>query len=147
MRGIPARVRALGIVALSGVHAFASAEEPAATSIPSPLKDGWSDAQVTQFTEGCIAGILVPARRDYAARAAAAGDASSRPFPEEALRASIAPMCSCIALRIANTWAFAEFSANPRELSKPLIEESLAGGQCKPGGMLGDILAAGKNDS
>jgi hypothetical protein len=105
-----------------------------------PTKEGWSDARIAEFSRGCTEGILAPARRDYFARAAAVGDLKPKPFPETEVRASVAPMCSCLTLRFAQTWTFDDFLKNQEALSQPLIKEAMRGGQCKPGGILGAAL-------
>ena len=105
-----------------------------------PLKAGWSEQELSSFTAGCVLAIVSPARRDYYARAAERGNSSPKPFPEEELTASVQPMCSCIGVRIARTSALQDFTANQEALSRPLVEEAMNGGQCKPGGLLGAML-------
>ncbi|RQP23151.1 hypothetical protein DZC73_18720 [Albitalea terrae] len=107
-----------------------------------PLKDGWSRLQLETYTSGCTLTIMLPARRDYAAAAERSGNPSPKPFPEEQLRASVEPMCACLGLRAAQTWTLAEYMVDSTAKSKPFIEEAIAGGQCKPEGILGEALAA-----
>ena len=49
-------------------------------------------------------------------------------------------MCLCVSERVAETWTMAEMKDQVLQRSKPLIDEALSGGQCKPDGLLGDII-------
>ena len=74
------------------------------------VKAGWTAQALKSFKIGCAAAIVEPAKRDYAAAAARAGNESPRPFPEQQLRESVEPMCRCIGARVATTWTVEEFS-------------------------------------
>jgi hypothetical protein len=119
---------------------YGGAAAAADASQGAPLKAGWSDQELSSFTAGCVLAIVTPARRDYAARAAERGISSPKPFPEKEVTASVQPMCSCIGLRIAQSWELQEFALNHEALGKPLIEEAMKGGQCKPAGLLGAMI-------
>lgn len=56
-------------------------------------------------------------------------------------------MCSCLSLRIAETWDYAEYMLHAQEYSQPLIQEALAGGRCKPEGILGEILESTRGEA
>jgi hypothetical protein len=49
-------------------------------------------------------------------------------------------MCLCISERVAETWTIAEIGKNALQSARPMIDEALNGGRCKPDGLLGDIL-------
>lgn len=98
----------------------------------------WTEAEHSAFVAGCALGIIVPARRDYAAAAEKAGNKNPKPFPEEELRASVEPMCGCLANRIADSGMSYLDAGNAM---KPMIEEAISGGRCKPGGLLGQMLS------
>lgn len=130
----------VGLMMVVGLSGMAGATDSTEEQVSLQLKDGWSDERVAEFSRGCTEGFLAPARRDYLARAEAVGDQDPKPFPEEKVRESIAPMCSCLTLRFAQSWTYSEFFANQNALSQPLIKEALEGGQCKPGGILAAAL-------
>jgi hypothetical protein len=102
----------------------------------------WPDAQVAAFTEGCLSGIVDPARRDYTEATRSRGPAA-KPFPEEQFRASVGPMCMCFANRLAEQGKIfrAEILSSPD--TRAVMDEALAGGRCKPGGLLGRMLEPG----
>jgi hypothetical protein len=116
------------LFALVGPHATAADD----------LKAGWSEAELSAFASGCVMAIMIPAKKDFEARAAQAGKPAA--FPEEALRKSVEPMCSCLGRRIAESWSFAEFSKNSQALAERFVTEAMTGGRCKPEGLLGDVL-------
>ena len=126
--------------ALLCCHVAYSAE----TSLGPSLKSGWSETQLAEFKAGCTNGVINPARRDYALAAAKAENASPKPFPEAELRASADPMCACLGLRIAQTWDYAEFIASQGAGVKPMMQEAMAGGRCKPEGLLGVVIDHGR---
>ncbi len=99
-----------------------------------PWKQGWDRKQVKVFAYACTDGLLEPAVRDYNAAALADGVTIHKPFPEQAFRDSAFPMCLCISERVA------EMGKQGLQRARPYIDEALAGGRCKPDGMLGDIL-------
>lgn len=101
---------------------------------------GWTDDIKKQMTDGCVLGILKPAKRDFQARAAQRGDPNAV-FPVETVRPSIAALCACITERVAVSWSYQQFLGQPH-LADQLITEALSGGQCKPTGMLGKALGS-----
>jgi hypothetical protein len=121
-------------ILLASVFA-AQAAEPADTATR------WTPAEHAAFNEGCTLAILTPAQRDYTAAAQRAGNASPRPFPEEALRASIEPMCACIGNRIAERHTVNEMHQGGEALIMPYAQDAMSGGPCKPSGLLGDLIS------
>ena len=113
-----------------------------ATDAPAkkPWKEGWDRKQVKVFAYACSDGLLAPAVRDYNAAALADGVPNHKPFPDQAFRDSAFPMCLCISERVAETWTMAEIGKNALQSARPMIDEALSGGRCKPDGLLGDIL-------
>ncbi len=105
----------------------------------SELKLGWTKQALAEHSQGCVEGIVEPARRDYFARAAQVGNSNPRPFPEKELRASAEPMCRCISRRIAVTYSYTQSIQEP-QLAMPFIEEALSGGECAPEGLLGEVM-------
>ena len=49
-------------------------------------------------------------------------------------------MCLCISERVAETWSMAEMENKVKERARPMIDEALNGGQCKPAGLLGEAI-------
>jgi hypothetical protein len=119
------------------------ANPDAAAATGTNLKTGWSQPQISEFVGGCVAAIMIPAKRTYEARDAQAGH-TGKEFPEAEVRKSIEPMCTCVARRIAETWPFDEYIRNSGALAQPLIMEALSGGRCKPEGIVGEALAHAK---
>lgn len=103
-------------------------------------KEGWDRKQVKVFAYACTDALLEPAVRDYNAAALAAGVTIHKPFPEQAFRDSAFPMCLCVSERVAATWAMAEMKEDGMKRARPMVDEALNGGRCKPDGLLGDIL-------
>ncbi|MCK9201946.1 MAG: hypothetical protein M0P42_12470 [Gallionella sp.] len=87
------------------------------------LKLGWSEPALSVFTSGCTEAIVLPAKEQYAAAAARAGNSSPKPFPEEQFRASAQPMCACLVHRLATTWDVSEVAANEQAM-KSLLDEA-----------------------
>ena len=103
-------------------------------------KEGWDRKQIKVYAYACTDGLLAPAVRDYNAAAQASGVAMHKPFPEQQFRDSAFPMCLCISERIAQTWTLAEMKKDAKKSARPMIDEALNGGRCKPQGLLGDIV-------
>jgi hypothetical protein len=99
---------------------------------------GWTDDVRKTMTNGCVLGLLNPAKRDFQARADQSG-APNAVFPEEKVRPSLVALCACITERAAESWSYQQFLGQPH-LADQLIEEALSGGRCKPTGMLGQAL-------
>ena len=132
----PSKIAALALsMALSGTAAMA-ADAPA----KKPWKEGWDRKQVKVFAYGCTDNLVQSASRDFNAAALADGVTIHRPFPEQAFRDSAFPMCLCVSERVAETWTMAEMKNQVLQRSKPMIDEALAGGRCKPDGLLGDVI-------
>jgi hypothetical protein len=103
-------------------------------------ESAWPKAERSAFVSGCGLGIIVPAKRDYAAAAERAGNANPKPFPEDQLRESVEPMCGCLADRMADNGMSYLDALNKPDAVTPMIQEAMAGGRCKPGGLLGQML-------
>jgi len=130
------KISALALAMVLACTAVMAADTPA----KKPWKEGWDRKQVKVFAYACTDGLLEPAVRDFNAAAQAAAVTEHKPFPEKAFRDSAFPMCMCISERVAETWSIAEIGKNALQSARPLIDEALNGGRCKPDGLLGDIL-------
>lgn len=108
-------------------------------ALPCAAQDDFS---IPAFVAGCAEAIVQPAKQSYAARAAEVGNPSPKPFPERQVRDSVEPMCACIGQRLVDAGLVSAVAADP-SVVKPMVE-ALAGGRCKPGGILGDMLAGKK---
>lgn len=129
------------LLAISLLSAMSCTRKPAAVATPqSAMKEGWDRKQVKVFAYACTDGLLLPAARDYLAAAKKDGVEDPKPFPEQAFRDSAFPMCLCIAQRVAETWSMAEVKDNALARAQGYVNEALNGGQCKPEGLLGDVL-------
>ena len=137
----PAKILGLALAVFLSCTAAIAADAPA----KKPLKEGWDRKQLKVFSYACTDGLLEPAVRDYNAAALADGVTLHKPFPEQAFRDSAFPMCQCISERVAQTWTMKEMEKVGMQRARPYIDEALAGGKCKPGGMLGDILKKQKD--
>jgi hypothetical protein len=141
----PSRILGLALAILLSCAAVMAADTPAQKSVEKPLKEGWDRKQIKVFAYACTDGLLEPTVRDYNAAAQADGVKMHKPFPEQAFRDSAFPMCLCISERVAQTWTLAQMDKVGMQRARPYIDEALAGGQCKPAGMLGDILKKQKD--
>lgn len=112
----------------------------------SDLKLGWTKQALGEHWQSCVEGIVQPARRDYFARAAQAGNPNPRPFPEKELRASAEPMCRCISRRMASTYPFTQAIREP-QLAMAFVQEALSGAECAPEGILDEVLKRQKRSS
>jgi hypothetical protein len=128
----------LALTLLSAMSCTRDAKPPA-TAEPR-MKEGWDRKQVKVFAYACSDGLLDPAVRDYHAAAKKDGVDNPKPFPEQEFRDSAFPMCLCIAERVSQTWTMAEIENNALQKAQGFVNEALNGGQCKPDGLLGDIL-------
>lgn len=113
-----------------------------ARAVETRANANWSDAQVAAFTEGCLSGIVDPAKRDYTEPTRSRGP-GAKPFPEAEFRASVGPMCTCFANRLAEQGKRfrADILSSPD--TRAVMDEALAGGRCSPGGLLGQMLKPG----
>ena len=109
-----------------------------ATKSQSPFKEGWNQADITSMADACVPGAIGPAKRDFEAKAKAAG--SKEEFPEAELTAGVKSMCSCFAKRVSAAYARADFQANRQAILQKMNEEAIAGGPCKPEGALADAM-------
>lgn len=101
----------------------------------------WDEPNTQAFIEGCILGIVDPARRDYFARAQEKGNRDPKPFPEEELIESVRPMCSCMAEKFkANSIPPDETSLQSSEASA-ITQEAIESGECKLGGRFGEAMS------
>jgi len=130
-------MKKLGLLAAA---AFCTCAAMAADPPASTLKPGWKDDDIKAFVDACADAIVKPAIQSYDDHVKASGRTDAKPFPEKELRESVVPMCDCISRRMAEKWTLQELAPGALELSKPFVEEALSGGQCKPGGLLGEML-------
>jgi hypothetical protein len=105
-----------------------------------PWKEGWDRKTVKVFAYACTDGLVGPAARNYNAAAPVDKVTVRKPFPEQEFRDSAFPMCLCISDRVAQTWTVAEVGTKGLQRAQPMIDEALRGGQCKPDGLLGQVL-------
>jgi hypothetical protein len=142
---VPAMAKPLKFLSLA-VVALLSCAAMGADAPKKPLKEGWNKKQMKVFAYACTDGLIQPAMRDYHAAALADGVNMHKPFPEKEFRDSAFPMCLCISERVAETWTLAEVQKQGgMQQARPYVDEALAGGRCKPAGMLGDILQKQKS--
>ena len=132
----PSKISVLALCVALSCTAATAADAPA----KKPWKEGWDKKQVKVFAYACTDNLVASAVRDYDAAARADGVTIHKPFPEQAFRESAFPMCLCISERVAETWSMAEMKNRVKERARPMIDEALNGGQCKPGGLLGDAI-------
>jgi len=136
MRNLP-KIAGLTLLWVLSCVAAVAADKAASK----PLKEGWDKKQIKVFAYACTDGLLTPAIRDYNAAAKADGVSLHKPFPEKEFRESAFPMCLCISQWVAESWPLAEVEKQGGlQRARPMINEALNGGRCKPDGMLGDIL-------
>lgn len=112
-------------------------ESPVAPSVG----NGWTEMALAVFTEQCTLAIILPAKRRYTETRERADAPSPKPFPEALLRASIEPMCGCIGRRIAEAKSMEAIEKEGLDFALPFVEEAMAGGRCKPEGVLGEMLS------
>jgi hypothetical protein len=117
---------------------------PAAGPVQPPARgsrwqEGWNDGDITAMEDSCVAGVIGPARRDFAAAAAKAQDSSAQ-FPEAELTPSVKAMCLCFARRVGSTVARADFQRDRQAILRRMNDEAMNGGACKPEGMLGEVM-------
>jgi hypothetical protein len=112
-------------------------ESPVAPSVG----NGWTQTELAVFTEQCTLAIVLPAKRKYAETSEHSNKPSPKPFPEALLRASIEPLCGCIGQRVAEAKSLDAFASEGLDFVLPFIEEAMAGGRCKPEGVLGEMLS------
>lgn len=110
-------------------------------------ESAWPESERSAFVSGCAFGIIAPAKRDFAAAAEKAGNANPKQFPEDQLRASVEPMCGCLADRMADEGITYHDTSNRPDALVPFIEEAMSGGRCKPGGLLGELLSQKRHGS
>lgn len=129
------------LLAITLLSAMSCTRKAAPDASPeAAMKEGWDRKQIKVFAYACTDGLLAPAVRDYGAAARKDGVENPKPFPEQGFRDSAFPMCLCIAQRVAETWSMAEVKDNALAKAQGYVNEALNGGQCKPEGLLGDIL-------
>ena len=98
----------------------------------------WNDSMKKKMTDGCVSGILEPAKRDFQERANQKGNADAV-FPEDKIKQSVVDLCACITQRASTSWSYQQFIQQP-ELVQRLVSEAVTGGECKRTGMLGKSM-------
>ncbi len=114
---------------------------PAAGPGPSSerIKSGWEVEQVRAMQDDCARGALDNARRafnDYLSKAGRTGIA----FPEAEFKGSIDGFCGCIVRRVTTSFTFADFRKNAPGIAQKYVVDAMSGGECRPGGIMGDVL-------
>jgi len=130
-----AKTPILALAADLSCGAAIGADTPAKNAV----KEGWDRKQINEFANACSDSLLNQAVVDYNKAARADGVTLHKPFPKEAFRASAQPMCLCVSLRAAETWSLKEMEKGGLARTRPMIDEALSGGRCKPDGLLGEI--------
>ena len=103
-------------------------------------ESNWSQADTDSFVQGCVLGILKPAEREYYAKAEKVGNKNPKPFPEQEVKASIEPMCTCVANKLkAEGISILETTTKSSKVEF-IVKAAILNGECKLGGMLGQEL-------
>ena len=103
--------------------------------------ESWAEKNRVAFIDGCVRGVLDPARRDYYARAESRGNFNPNPFPEQQVKSSIEPLCSCVAEKIRkNNIPFEKAVRNAPEVIE-ITKEAVTSGECRMGGKLGEMVS------
>lgn len=101
----------------------------------------WSEIDAEAFMQGCVAGVVAPAKRAYFARAEEMGNDNPKPFPEDELVKSVEPMCSCVATKLEENGISPVAAAIPSQEAQEIIQQVISGGECKLGGRIGDAIS------
>lgn len=101
-------------------------------------QDGWTAGNILNMTDSCVASILDPVRQGYKQKMQSQGKDASL-FPEDLFKPSISDLCACITFRAADTYNYQQVVADP-ELTQSFMTEAIKGGQCKPTGLLGNVI-------
>lgn len=114
-------------VALVLVHGSAAA-----------YQEGWTAENILDMTDRCVSGIMDPIRQGFEKNMKSRGKASVH-FPEEQYKPPVSDLCTCITLRAANSEPYENVQKDP-EITRSYMTEAIKGGECKPGGILGNIM-------
>ena len=92
------------------------------------IADEWNEETKTAFIDGCVQGVLEPAKEDYHKRAAEKGNPDAE-FPEEKITPPIKEMCTCITNRAISNWSYDEFFSTAA-YQQQLVEDAITGKEC-----------------
>lgn len=101
--------------------------------------DGWDPARLERMWAGCVAGSIRDARTAWERGARA--DPKVGAFPAGEFNVSAEAFCTCLVGRVRVSLKPSEFEAKGLPTMTRFAAEALEGGQCKPVGILGRILA------
>jgi hypothetical protein len=100
---------------------------------------GWNQYRINLYSANCIEIMASAAREGYMRRARSHGQ-DGRDYPEQLALETVKGVCNCITERASKIWPYNQFIVNDQRYVEPLVKESMAGGQCKPGGPLGEAI-------
>jgi len=101
----------------------------------------WDTETTSSFIDGCIKGVVDPARIDYFTAAEKAGNTNPKPFPAQKLEESVKPLCTCVVEKLQkNNIASDDASLQSIEATK-LMQDAVSSGECKLGGKFGSLLS------
>jgi hypothetical protein len=101
-------------------------------------RDGWTAENMITMTDSCVSDILEPLRQGFEQKVVQKGN-TSKEFPEEKLKPSITDFCACITFRAANAHDYQKVINDPG-IVQAYATEAIKGGECKPSGLLGEIM-------
>ena len=101
-------------------------------------RDGWTAENMMKMTDSCVSDILQPLRQGFQQKVVQKGNTSTE-FPEEKLKPSITDFCACITFRAANAHDYQKVIGDPG-ITQAYATEAVKGGECKPSGLLGEIM-------
>lgn len=95
---------------------------------------GWDGASVERMRSGCVTGAMSHAQTGWER------DPKAGPFPTSEWRASAEPYCTCLVDRVRASVKPEEFEAKGAAAFVQFTNEAIAGGKCKPTGIMGKAL-------
>ncbi len=101
-------------------------------------RDGWTAENMMQMTDSCVSDIMDPLRQGFQQKVLQKGNTTTE-FPEEKLKPSITDFCACITFRAANAHDYQKVMSDPG-IAQAYATEAVKGGECKPSGLLGEIM-------
>lgn len=102
----------------------------------------WDPEMKRGFIAGCAHGSTQRARQMFEAEAKSKGKTNAV-FPEARFKQSYVDFCTCITDRASQQYSVDEVSKDP-SLMQPYVAEAINGGECKPSGILGELMAKQK---
>jgi hypothetical protein len=104
---------------------------------------GWTRDRINSYNTYCTETMINAARGSYMQKAHSHGQDGSD-FPEAMMLEAFTGMCHCMTDRASKIWPYDQFMGDSMRYIEPLSNEAMAGGQCKPEGLLGQIIAEKK---